>query len=129
MAAGLGGLAGARRGLTGSPGEDLPARATASSLRTAAPSLLRQRGAAIARASLAPGSHLAKQSSMPIAAIVARREDRPADTSGSGTPVIGSRPKTAQILTSAWTTIQAVAPAAASRMNGSVTLLATRSPA
>ena len=65
---------------------------------------------------------------MPIAAIVASRDDRPCEMSGSGTPVIGSSPTTAQMFTSACTTIQAVAPAAASRMNGSVTLLATRSP-
>jgi hypothetical protein len=37
----------------------------------------RQRGLDIARASLAPGSDLAKLSSMPIAAIVASTDDRP----------------------------------------------------
>jgi hypothetical protein len=78
---------------------------------------------------MAPGSRLAKHSSMPIAAIVASTEESPCEMSGSGTPVIGRRPMTAQTFTSACTTIQAVAPAAASRMNGSVTLLATRSPA
>lgn len=55
-------------------------------------------------------------------------EDSPAEINGSGTPVMGSRPTTAPILTSAWVTIQAVAPAAASRMNGSVTRRAIRSP-
>jgi len=66
---------------------------------------------------------------MPIAAMVASSDDRPAEISGSGTPVIGSSPTTAQMLTSAWTRIQAVAPAAASRMNGSVIRRAIRRPA
>ena len=56
-------------------------------------------------------------------------DDRPAETSGSGTPVIGSRPITAPMLTSACSAIQAVAAAAASRMNVSGTRRAIRSPA
>jgi hypothetical protein len=98
-------------------------------LPKAAASLRRHRGAAIASASLAPGSDLAKDNSMPIAAMVASTEDNPCEINGSGTPVMGRRPMTAQMLTSACTTIQAVAAAAASRMNGSVTRLATLSPA
>jgi hypothetical protein len=66
---------------------------------------------------------------MPIAAIVASSDDSPAEMSGSGTPVIGSKPTTAQMFTSACTRIQAVAPAAASRMKGSVIRRAIRSPA
>ena len=40
---------------------------------------------------------------MPSAAMVASSEDTPAEISGSGTPVIGSRPMTAPMLTSACT--------------------------
>src|SRR6185312_13576662 len=91
----------------------------AHSRRRSRPSQLRTRraapGSAAASASLAPGSRLANDISMPSATIVTISDDRPDDTSGSGTPVMGSSPSTAPMLTSAWATIQAVAPAAASR--------------
>ena len=61
--------------------------------------------------------------------MVTSREDSPAETSGSGTPVTGSVPMTAPMLTSACTTIQAVAAAAARRMKVSGTRRAIRSPA
>ncbi len=50
---------------------------------------------------------------MPIAAIVTSSDETPAETSGSGTPVIGSTPITAPMFTSACTTIQAVIAVAA----------------
>ena len=53
----------------------------------------------------------------------------PAETSGSGTPVMGRTPITAPMLTTAWTTIHAVMPVAARRANRSGTRLAIRSPA
>jgi hypothetical protein len=72
---------------------------------------------------------LANDISMPSATIVTISDDRPDDTSGSGTPVMGSSPSTAPMLTSAWVTIQAVAPAAASRTKVSRARPAIRSPA
>jgi hypothetical protein len=86
-------------------------------------------GPAAASASLAPGSRRASDSSTPIAAIVTSKDDKPWEISGSGTPVIGTRPITAQMLTSACTTIQTVIPAAASLMNGVAIRRATRRPA
>ncbi len=53
----------------------------------------------------------------------------PYDTSGSGSPAIGSSPSTAPMLTRAWLATQAVAPAAASRTNRSCDRIAIRSPA
>jgi hypothetical protein len=57
-------------------------------------------------------SCLATFSSMPVAASSTSMLDPPKETSGSGTPVIGSTPTTAPMLTSAWTTIQTVIPPA-----------------
>jgi hypothetical protein len=51
-------------------------------------------------------------SSMPVAASSTSMLEPPKETSGSGTPVIGSTPTTAPMLTSAWTTIQMVTPPA-----------------
>jgi hypothetical protein len=66
---------------------------------------------------------------MPSPASVTSSEDSPADTSGSGTPVIGSTPITAPMFTTACTAIQAVMAVAASWQNRSGTRRATRSPA
>ena len=46
-------------------------------------------------------------------------EEPPDDTSGSGTPMTGSRPMTAPMLMTAWTRIQVMMPAAAMRTKGS----------
>ena len=66
---------------------------------------------------------------MPSATRVTSSDDRPADTSGSGTPVIGITSMTAPMLTRACVTIQAVAAAAARRMKVSGTRRAIRIPA
>jgi hypothetical protein len=66
---------------------------------------------------------------MPSAIRVTSSDDRPADTSGSGTPVMGSTPITAPMLTMACITIHAVMPVAARRQNRSGTRRAIRSPA
>ncbi len=66
---------------------------------------------------------------MPSATRVLSSDDRPADTSGSGTPVMGSTPITAPMLTVASITTQAVMAVAASRANISGTRRAIRSPA
>ena len=49
-----------------------------------------------------------------MAAMVTTSDDPPNDTNGSGTPVMGSTPTTAPMLTNAWTRIQAVMPVASS---------------
>ena len=66
---------------------------------------------------------------MPSPASVTSSEERPAETSGSGTPVIGTTPITAPMFTTACTPIQAVMAVAASWQNRSGTRRATRSPA
>ena len=66
---------------------------------------------------------------MPSATRVLSSEDSPAETSGSGTPVIGITTSTAPMLTTAWTTIHAVMPVAARRANMSGTRRAIRRPA
>ncbi len=66
---------------------------------------------------------------MPSATSVASREESPADTSGSGTPVIGSTSSTAPMFTTASNAIHAVMAVAASWLNRSCTRRATRSPA
>jgi hypothetical protein len=66
---------------------------------------------------------------MPRATRVTSNDDRPAETSGSGTPVIGRTPITAPMLTTACSTIQAVIAVAARRQNTSGTRRATRRPA
>jgi hypothetical protein len=66
---------------------------------------------------------------MPSATKVTSNDDKPAETSGNGTPVMGRTPITAPMLTTAWTTIHAVSPAAARRANRSGTRRAIRSPA
>ncbi len=66
---------------------------------------------------------------MPIESMVGTRDEPPNDTSGSGMPVIGSRPTTAPMFTTAWVRIQPVDPAAASRTNWLSVRCATRSPA
>ena len=53
-------------------------------------------------------------SRIPKATIVTINADPPKETNGSGTPVIGSLPRTAPILTNAWIRIQVVIPAARS---------------
>src|SRR5262249_28333685 len=103
------------------------------SRRRSRPSQLRARragpGPASASAWAAPGSRLANAISIPSAIIVVTRDERPAETSGSGTPVIGISPITAPMFTIAWPTIQMVAPAAARRMKVSSARRATRRPA
>jgi hypothetical protein len=66
---------------------------------------------------------------MPSATRVLSSDDRPAEMRGSGTPSGGSTPITAPMLTTAWTTIQAVMPVAARRANRSGTRRAIRRPA
>jgi hypothetical protein len=66
---------------------------------------------------------------MPSATRVTSNDVPPADTSGSGTPVIGSTPITAPMLITAWATIQTVTAAAASRMKVSRIRRAIRIPA
>ena len=66
---------------------------------------------------------------MPSAINVASKDDNPAEISGSGTPVMGTTPITAPMLTTACPTIQAVRAVAVRRANGSATRLAIRSPA
>src|SRR5262249_43714612 len=94
------------------------------------PSQLRARragaGPASASAWAAPGSRRANAISMPSATMVTISDDRPEETSGSGTPVIGIRPSTAAMFTIAWPTIQTVAPAAARRMKVTSTRRAVR---
>jgi len=46
--------------------------------------------------------------SIPSPTIVTSTDDRPLDTRGSGTPVIGNTPITAPMFTAAWPTIQTV---------------------
>ena len=86
-------------------------------------------GPAAARACAAPGSDLANDISMPSAAMVTISEETPAEISGSGTPVMGSRPSTAPMFTSACTMSQTVIAPAASRAKVSGTRRAMRSPA
>ena len=67
--------------------------------------------------------------SIPSATIVTSTDDKPWDTSGSGTPVIGTTPTTAPMFTTAWTTIHEVIAAEQNRLNESGARRATRSPA
>jgi hypothetical protein len=66
---------------------------------------------------------------MPSAINVTSKDDRPAETSGSGTPVMGRTPITAPMLIAACTTTQAVMAVAPRRQNMSGTRRAIRSPA
>jgi hypothetical protein len=66
---------------------------------------------------------------MPSATRVTSNDDKPADTRGSGTPVIGNTPITTPMLTTACITIHAVMPVAARRENMSGTRRAMRRPA
>ena len=66
---------------------------------------------------------------MPIAVSVNTSDEPPNDTSGKGTPVIGSKPVTAPMLMTAWPTIHAVIAPAAIRPNLSGARRATRTPA
>jgi hypothetical protein len=66
---------------------------------------------------------------MPSAIRVTSSDDSPAETSGSGTPVMGRMPITAPTLTTAWTTIHAVMAVAPRRANRSGTRRAIRRPA
>ena len=66
---------------------------------------------------------------MPSANMVGSSAEPPYDTSGSGTPMTGSRPSTAPMLTSAWPMIQAVTPAVAIRTKGSSLRTASRKQA
>src|SRR5262249_47214304 len=99
----------------------------------ARPSQLRARragpGPRAARACRAPGSLFANDRSIPSATKVGTSADPPYETSGNGIPVIGNTLITAPMLTTACTTSHEVAPAAARRMNGSLTRRAIRRPA
>ena len=66
---------------------------------------------------------------MPSPTRVLSNDDSPAETSGSGTPVMGRTPITTPMLTTACITIHAVMPVAARRENRSGTRRAIRSPA
>ena len=77
-------------------------------------------------ASATPGFGRAKDSSMPEANIVVMSEEPPEDTSGSGTPMTGSRPITAPMLMIAWMTIQAMMPAVAIRTKRSFVRVTSR---
>ena len=61
--------------------------------------------------------------------MVTSTDDSPSETSGSGIPVIGSRPTTAPMLTTACKTIQMVMADTVRRPKVSCALRATRSPA
>ena len=65
---------------------------------------------------------------MPIAASVTSRAEPPKLTSGSGMPVIGSRPTTAPMLMTAWHPNHAVTANEQSRTKGSVARWAMRMP-
>ena len=67
--------------------------------------------------------------SMPSPISVTSKDDNPAETSGSGTPVIGRTPITAPMLTVACMTIHAVMAAAPRRQKTSGARRAIRSPA
>src|SRR6185437_4461973 len=82
-----------------------------------------------ANAWLAPGSRRANDMSIPSPTIVTSTDDRPLDTRGSGTPVIGVAPMTAPMLITAWPTIQAVIAADSRRLNVSGARRATLRPA
>src|SRR5690606_28680343 len=86
-------------------------------------------GPRAASARRAFGSVLASASSSPIPNSVGISDEPPADTSGSGMPVTGSRPITVPMLTRACSTIQTVTEVAARRANGSRVRSATRRPA
>jgi len=58
-------------------------------------------GPRAANAWLAPGSRRANDMSIPSPTIVTVTDDSPWDTSGSGTPVIGNKPMTAPMFTTA----------------------------
>ena len=53
----------------------------------------------------------------------------PYETNGSGTPVSGARPSTANVLRIAWETISAVTPTAISALNRLLAAFAARRPA
>ena len=60
--------------------------------------------------------------------MVKSNDEPPDDTNGSGTPVMGSTPTTAPMLTNAWTRIHAVTPVATSIPKRSGARNATRTP-
>ena len=63
---------------------------------------------------------------MPRANMLVMSEDPPEDTSGSGTPMTGSRPMTAPMLMRACTRIQVMMPAVAMRTKWSLERVTSR---